>query len=148
MGFPSLAAIRTTYDYLIHGHADGQLSKLQSLIHNMHNLLVRLCVQHSPPENILRISSELPESPIIPLFTTKARDLAAHCQNRGYILRPIVFPTVPKGTDRVRLCIHAGNTVDEVSGLAVAIGEWLQLQLESGLPRVKSTGPKELISRL
>lgn len=40
------------------------------------------------------------------------------------MLRPIVAPTVPKGADRVRLCLHAGNTVAEVDGLCRTIEEW------------------------
>lgn len=46
------------------------------------------------------------------------------------MVRPIVAPTVPEGTDRVRLCLHAANTVAEVRGLCLAIEEWLQSQLD------------------
>ncbi len=66
----------------------------------------------------------MPESPIVPLFTASARELAACCQQHGFLLRPIVAPTVPTGTDRVRLCLHAGNTDDEVDGLCRVIEKW------------------------
>ena len=38
--------------------------------------------------------------------------------------RPITWPTVPKGKDRVRVCLHAGNSWSEIDGLIEAILEW------------------------
>ena len=40
------------------------------------------------------------------------------------MLRAVVAPTVPKGTDRVRLCLHADNTLEQVEGLCKAIESW------------------------
>lgn len=40
--------------------------------------------------------------------------------------RPITWPTVPKGKDRVRVCLHAGNTREEVDGLINTIVEWAE----------------------
>jgi hypothetical protein len=39
-------------------------------------------------------------------------------------VRPITWPTVPKGKDRVRICLHAGNTKEEVDGLIDEILKW------------------------
>lgn len=64
-------------------------------------------------------------SPIIPLLTGSPRPLSAFLQARGYLVRPITYPTVPRGEERVRVCLHAANTVDEVDGLADALGEWV-----------------------
>ena len=38
--------------------------------------------------------------------------------------RPITWPTVPKGKDRVRVCLHAGNSWSEIDRLIEAILEW------------------------
>lgn len=38
--------------------------------------------------------------------------------------RPITWPTVPKGKDRVRVCLHAGNTEEEVTKLAKEMVVW------------------------
>jgi 8-amino-7-oxononanoate synthase len=43
-------------------------------------------------------------------------------------VRAIVPPTVPRGTERVRVCLHAGNTVEEIDGLVKRIGEWVVAQ--------------------
>lgn len=40
-------------------------------------------------------------------------------------MRPIVPPTVPEGTQRVRICLHAGNTFEEVERLVDRIRGWL-----------------------
>lgn len=34
-------------------------------------------------------------------------------------------PTVQKGSERVRVCLHAGNTVEEIEGLVRCVGEWI-----------------------
>jgi 8-amino-7-oxononanoate synthase len=50
--------------------------------------------------------------------------LAAFLQKRGMMVRAVVPPTVPEGTQRVRLCLHAGNSIAEVRTLVDAIEEW------------------------
>ena len=41
------------------------------------------------------------------------------------MVRPIVPPTVPEGTQRVRVCLHAGNSKQEVEALVASIRAWL-----------------------
>ena len=36
-----------------------------------------------------------------------------------------MFPTVPKGKERVRVCLHAGNTTEEVNKLIAGIVSWV-----------------------
>ncbi len=40
------------------------------------------------------------------------------------MVRPIVAPTVQAGSERVRICIHANNSVDHIEGLCRAIEQW------------------------
>jgi 8-amino-7-oxononanoate synthase len=75
---------------------------------------------------VLLIPSQKPQSPIFSLLSPEPRSLAKYCQDGGYVVRPIVPPTVPKGTERVRVCLHAGNTIQDVEGLVGRIGEWLK----------------------
>lgn len=44
------------------------------------------------------------------------------------MVRPIVAPTVPKGQERVRICLHAANTIPEVEALVHAMEEWVLQQ--------------------
>ncbi len=64
-------------------------------------------------EDFVSWSMEQP-SPIIPLLTADARGLAAHLRANGLLARPICYPTVPRGEDRVRICVHADNTVEDI----------------------------------
>jgi 8-amino-7-oxononanoate synthase len=78
--------------------------------------------QQGEPQSISHYAT-LP-SPIIAILTAYPRPLSAFLYSRGMNARPITWPTVPKGKDRVRVCLHAGNTWAEVNGLVEAIMEW------------------------
>ncbi|GJN93686.1 hypothetical protein Rhopal_006743-T1 [Rhodotorula paludigena] len=74
-----------------------------------------------------RMSTAPPStSPIIPLLTSSPRPLAGFLRERGFLVRPITYPTVPRGEERVRICLHAGNTQEEVEGLCEAVKEWIK----------------------
>jgi 8-amino-7-oxononanoate synthase len=60
----------------------------------------------------------------MPLLTPYARALSAHLLAHGLNARPITWPTVPKGMDRVRVCLHAGNTRAEIDDLVSASVTW------------------------
>ncbi|GAA5989039.1 hypothetical protein JCM10908_006281 [Rhodotorula pacifica] len=66
-------------------------------------------------------------SPIIPLLTRFPRPLSAFLRKKGYLVRPITYPTVPRGEERIRVCLHAGNTREEVDGLVAAIKVWVEI---------------------
>lgn len=53
----------------------------------------------------------------------KARGAAHNLQQRGFDVRPILAPTVPAGTERLRICLHAYNTQAEIMGLTQALNE-------------------------
>ena len=64
---------------------------------------------------------------IHPVFFTRrpgpeqVRQLAAAVQAAGFDGRAIVAPTVPAGTERLRLIVHAFNTEAQVEGLAAVL---------------------------
>lgn len=45
------------------------------------------------------------------------KEYAKRLQNGGYDVRPILSPTVPEGSERLRICFHDYNTQQEVDGL-------------------------------
>lgn len=73
-----------------------------------------------------------PTSPIISLRTSLPRKLASACQGDGFIVRAIMPPTIPEGKERVRVCLHAGNTESQIDGLVRTIQTWLDNALERG----------------
>jgi hypothetical protein len=54
-------------------------------------------------------------------------------------VRAVVPPTVP--TRRVRICLHAGNTREEIDGLVERIDLWLATQLGNGILPGAGPGP-------
>ena len=44
----------------------------------------------------------------------KCKEVATRLQNTGLDIRPIVSPTVPKGKERLRICLHEFNTEEEI----------------------------------
>ncbi|QPC72147.1 hypothetical protein HYE68_002899 [Fusarium pseudograminearum] len=120
--FSCLASINVSYQYLQGGLIDARIAHLWDLVSRAHKLLLTL----TSTTTTVRVNDE-PKSPIIPLFTSQPRSLAQFCQERGYTVRPIVAPTVPRGSERVRICLHAGNTIAEVEGLLGVVAEWVRL---------------------
>lgn len=49
------------------------------------------------------------------------RLLAACVQKEGFDVRPILSPTVPKGKERIRICLHSFNTLAEVNELLLCL---------------------------
>jgi 8-amino-7-oxononanoate synthase len=88
---------------------DAERAKLRENIQIVRNLI------NLPP---------LPDqllSPIVPLFFPggeHVRTIAARCQAGGYAVVPIVSPTVPTGTERIRLTIHSVHTKGTLCSLA------------------------------
>ena len=52
--------------------------------------------------------------------------------------RPITWPTVPKGRDRIRVCLHYGNSREEVDSLAEAMVEWAREQMAEGIQQQRA----------
>jgi 8-amino-7-oxononanoate synthase len=54
-----------------------------------------------------------------------AKDLAGTLQDKGFYVRAILHPTVPKGKERLRICLHAFNSDEDIINLSKAIREHL-----------------------
>jgi 8-amino-7-oxononanoate synthase len=130
----SLAALTTPLPQL-----SLQLRALTKHLHTNLETLETKCKDPVSSQQLLHLPTELPRSPIISLLTSEPRSLARHCQDSGFIVRPIVAPTVPLGKERVRVCLHAGNTEGEIEGLVAKIGEWLD-QVRAG--KLRLGGPR------
>lgn len=53
----------------------------------------------------------------------RAKDVALHLQNENLDVRAIVSPTVPAGSERIRICLHSFNTREEITLLTTTINE-------------------------
>ncbi|KAH7348729.1 pyridoxal phosphate-dependent transferase [Rhexocercosporidium sp. MPI-PUGE-AT-0058] len=129
MSFPSLAAIKVVYSLMKQGSTQPLIIYLNDLIKHMYHQLSSLLAhaKHTATgTQLLQLPTQLPRSPIFALLTPEPRSLAKYCQDDGFVVRAIVPPTVPDGTQRVRVCLHAGNTYEDVDRLVARIGSWLK----------------------
>jgi 8-amino-7-oxononanoate synthase len=80
---------------------------------------------------------------IMPLLTPHPRELSQYLREHCSILaRPIMHPTVPKGEERVRVCIHANNTREEIDSLLDGVSAWIRSL------RRASTDGEEVVARV
>ncbi|KAG8216602.1 8-amino-7-oxononanoate synthase [Butyriboletus roseoflavus] len=112
---------------------------------SVNHLKLRQCLHHlsryarqklfialrSVPETILALSGSGATvsvsdhglcSPVIPIFTPYAARLADYLLQRGYAVSPITFPVVKR--PRIRVIIHAGNTVEEIDSFIDELLTW------------------------
>ncbi|TFK18775.1 PLP-dependent transferase [Coprinopsis marcescibilis] len=176
LSYSNIIAADASFDLLTDGTA-GQLSaKLQDLsTYFTSTLQQRLTVLQIPPKLLslpqeLRIqlpalspsppdssaapapasSASIPPSPIIPLLTNHPRPLSAHLRSLDMNARPITWPTVPKGKDRVRVCLHAGNTKSEIDKLIEGAVGWAvtlaERERRETLGGVGSSGQRSIVA--
>ncbi|KZP22602.1 PLP-dependent transferase [Athelia psychrophila] len=146
LSYASVIAVDCAFDMLENGDAQVLAAAVRGLsTHFIDTLRARLAEARVPP-GIVSLLPHLqpppppphshphphqnrgspPPSPIIALLTPRPRPLSAFLYARGMNARPITWPTVPKGKDRVRVCLHAGNTRAEVDALVGAVVEWAE----------------------
>ncbi|MCF8465734.1 MAG: aminotransferase class I/II-fold pyridoxal phosphate-dependent enzyme [Flavobacteriales bacterium] len=104
----SLLAVKCVYDMLsVCNYSNLNISHLIGLFNQ----------SMKGVSGIRQIGGESPILGVIIAGNAEVRAVAAAMQNDGFDVRPIVSPTVPKGTERIRICLHEFNTEEEVKGL-------------------------------
>ena len=106
----SIAAIRTAYE-LFPGMSDER-DHLQRLIAHFQGAAL----------GYERLDSRTPIQVVIVPGNESVRSLAGDLQENGLDVRPILYPTVPKGRERLRIVFHAFNTIEEIDKLITLLG--------------------------
>ncbi|EAW15673.1 aminotransferase class I/II-fold pyridoxal phosphate-dependent enzyme [Aspergillus fischeri NRRL 181] len=132
MGFPFLASIRAAYELLAAGETEQHQTKLQQLVAYFRDRLAELDAWDPAAFQV----DHFPTSPIFSARSRFPRQLAAACQQKGFVVRAIMAPTVPAGRERVRVCLHAGNTAEEIDGLVETFKVWLSQTMEKKVARL------------
>jgi 8-amino-7-oxononanoate synthase len=65
-----------------------------------------------------RLDSPTPIQVVVVPGNAAVRKLAEQLQQAGLDIRPILYPTVPRGRERLRIVIHSFNTAAEIDQLA------------------------------
>lgn len=116
---PSFHQLMTTkMAYQLLQHSESEQARLKNLINFFKKEVQK---QHSIQ---LIPSNSAIQSILIP-GNTNAKIIATHLQENGFDVRAILSPTVPAGKERLRICLHAYNTEDEIIQLNTVIGQKL-----------------------
>ncbi len=89
--------------------------------------------------NILHFSREVARLGMVPVFVggksaiasaiipgnERVRIIARRVQDAGFDVRPILSPTVPQGQERLRFCIHAFNTPEQITSVLELLAKTL-----------------------
>lgn len=115
--FHSLATIKCAYDIL---------SKQKNKVNKI-NFLVNLFKKSIKVNNIAwLIPSNSPIQSIVIPGNDKAKQVSAELEKAGFYAKAILYPTVPKGVERIRICIHSFNTAEQVLGLTEVLNKILK----------------------
>jgi 8-amino-7-oxononanoate synthase len=112
--FHQLAAIKVAYQLI----KQTDVSPLQNNI----NLFKSSFINSS---NHPLINSDSAIQCIVLGSNQKAKELAALLQVADLDVRPILSPTVAKGTERIRICLHSFNTAQEISLLTSTLNTFI-----------------------
>ena len=64
---------------------------------------------------------------LIPGGNTRVIACAKQLRKNGFFMFPIRSPTVPKGTERLRIIIHDYNSEEEIKALVDAVKQFLNV---------------------
>ena len=142
MSYPMLAAIKVAYDWLESGRTEELSSRLFHMIRHLHQRLQALAplISRLPPST-MTLPATCPESAIFALTMSEPRQLAEYCQAKGFVVRAVVHPTVPIGTERVRICLHSGNTEKEIDDFVQWVKQWIETRLATTPDEIKNGKP-------
>ena len=109
--------------------------RLRQLVTELYERLDALRIKHGGQrciKDLVEVPQECPKSPIFSLLSQYPRSLAQYCQECGFVVRAVVPPTVPVGTQRIRVCVHSGNTTEEIVRLVESIEMWILAKVKEG----------------
>lgn len=111
--FHQLASVKMAYELL--KHSDEAIEQLKSNVSLFKSLIA---------DNVEIINSDSSIQCILLKSNEKARGMATDLQNKGLDVRAIFSPTVPQGLERIRICLHAYNTAEEITLLTNTINQY------------------------
>jgi 8-amino-7-oxononanoate synthase len=101
----AVGAIARSYD--LFPHMVTERRHLQALIHQFQHAQLRFA----------RLHSYTPIQGVVVPGNEAVRQTAHYLQQQGFDVRPILYPTVPAGSERLRIVLHAFNTEEELRSL-------------------------------
>jgi 8-amino-7-oxononanoate synthase len=118
----SLALIDAAYKLM--PELDEERNRLQANISYFNGLIASMELNGF-------LKSETPIQSIIIEGNREVRAFAASLQKMGFDIRPVLSPTVPKGKERVRICLHSYNSEQEIESLCLSVMKYQQQNFHS-----------------
>ncbi len=112
----SLIAVKCAYELLM---ADGFSNA------GLHQLIEQFKLDFPAFDDVYLIESCSPIQSLVIPGNARAKQVATQLQAKGFDVRAIVSPSVPTGKERLRISLHAHNTVDQVEQLKQILNEIL-----------------------
>jgi 8-amino-7-oxononanoate synthase len=109
----SVAAIRGAYS--IFPHLARERKHLQGLVQTFQ------LASREVGEQLSVLHSDTPIQGIMVPGNAAVKETAALLQLNRFDVRPIMYPTVPQGSERLRIVLHSYNTKEEVEGLVLRL---------------------------
>jgi 8-amino-7-oxononanoate synthase len=101
---PEMAISAIAKSYSIFPKMNSEREKLKKLI-------ALFQMQVLPFE---KLNSETPVQGVIIPGNAEVKNIAAIMEMNGFDIRPILYPSVPKGKERLRISLHAFNSEDQI----------------------------------
>jgi len=110
----SVATILASYQYLKNNPEPEVGSELNKLKQNIEFFKAEIIANGL--QSFFAESNSAIQSCIIP-GNEYVKNAASKLETEGFNVKPILSPTVPKGKERLRFCIHSFNSREEISGV-------------------------------
>ena len=110
----TIAGILASYGYL----TEKGMHSIEKLLDNIQYFKKQMQSQNLQTEFI---GSDSAIHCLIVSGNERVKALANHLQDEGFEVKPILSPTVKAGEERLRFCLHAFNTKEEIKNLFKAI---------------------------
>lgn len=123
-GLAPIAVATIVEGYLWMQNSEQFIQRQKKLYRNI--ALLRLHLKNNGLTEYF-IDSNSPIQCCIVSENSKAKALAAALQHKELDVRPILAPTVPKGQERLRICIHSFNTEAQINTLVQLLSQTLDV---------------------
>ena len=94
-----------------------------ALINERKHLQQLIQLFQSAPINYPKLPSATAIQAVLVPGNEAVKTLAEALQQKGFDVRPILYPTVPKGKERIRIVLHAFNTMEQVQQLTALLNQ-------------------------
>ncbi|KAF7319160.1 PLP-dependent transferase [Mycena chlorophos] len=127
----NVLALRCAFD-MLEREGDELIAKLH---HHCEYFSTALEKRLKPiPPQIMHLVPPGPKSlisPIFPIIVPKESiPLANFLTSKGYNAKAVPYPIVPRGLERIRVCLHSGNTEAELDKFLDCVVEWAAIEEE------------------